>query len=175
MAAALADRQTGKLANRGKIIGLDELHRQQLWVEGIVFLAHRQVAVGEIQIAHFTGAARRGAEADTAGIGKQVEYAFTGAVLLDPTAGVAQIEKQQWVLPGVTATNTVVQPPLMADLISQGHFAGLVYRVTPINAAIALGSVVVDQQQLKAQLRFDQCVQFNQGAGFKGLVEALHQ
>ncbi|MNC58709.1 hypothetical protein D3C75_1084590 [compost metagenome] len=96
-------------------------------------------------------------------------------MLLDPAAGVAQVEEQQWVLTGMAATDTVVQPPLMPDMVGQGRFAGLVNRVTAVDAAVALGAVVVDQQQLKAKLCFNHGVQFKQGAALKRLMETLHQ
>ncbi|MNN03878.1 hypothetical protein D3C81_1165870 [compost metagenome] len=175
MAAALADRQAGKLTDRREVIGLDKTHRQQLRVERAVLLAHGQVAFGKVQVAHLAGTTRCGAEADAAGIGEQVQHAFAGTVLLDPATGVAQVEEQQRVLPGMAATHPVVQTPFVTDMIGQRGFAGLIHRIAAVDAAVALGAVVVDQQQFLAQVRLHCRVQLQQGAGLEGLVETLHQ
>ncbi|MNP11332.1 hypothetical protein D3C76_1035140 [compost metagenome] len=163
------------MTDRREVIGLDKTHRQQLRVERAVLLAHGQVAFGKVQVAHLAGTTRCGAEADAAGIGEQVQHAFAGTVLLDPATGVAQVEEQQRVLPGMAATHPVVQTPFVTDMIGQRGFAGLIHRIAAVDAAVALGAVVVDQQQLKAKLCFNHGVQFKQGAALKRLMETLHQ
>ncbi|MCY1540665.1 hypothetical protein D9M68_763180 [compost metagenome] len=133
MPAPLGNRQPGQLADRREIIRLDELHRCQFGVERAILATDRQVAFGKIQVDYFTGVARCGAEADTAGVGEQVEHAFAGAVCLDPAAGVAQVEKQQRILPCMAAAHAVLDTPFMADQVLKGIGVGLVNRVAAID------------------------------------------
>ncbi|MNP34379.1 hypothetical protein D3C76_1276620 [compost metagenome] len=62
-------------------------------VEQAILATDRQVAFGEVQVAYLAGSTGGGAEADPAGVGEQVQYAFVLAVGLDPAAGVAQVEE----------------------------------------------------------------------------------
>jgi len=163
------------LANRRKVVRLHELHTRQLRVELAVFTPDRQVAFREVQIAHLTRAASGGAQAHAAGVGKQVQYAFTGAVIFDPAAGIAQIEEQQRILPGMAPANTVIEAPFVPDHVFQCCGFGSVYRVFAVDPRVAAGAVVVHEQQLQAQVLVDQLMQVQQVCGFQRLVEALHQ
>ena len=85
--------KSAKLADGWEVVALDELHGRQPGIERGVLAADCQVAFGEVQVDHFTGTARRRAQANTAGIGEQVEYGFACAVGLEPAACIAQVEK----------------------------------------------------------------------------------
>src|SRR5450830_949478 len=172
--APLADGQAGELADGGEVVGLDEVHLRQLRIEQAVLPADRQVALGEVQVADLPGTAGRGAEADAAGVGEEVQYALAGAVLADPGAGVAQVEEQQRVLAGVTATDAVVQAAFMAHQVGEGGFVGAIDRVFTIDPRVAPGAVVVDQQSVQFQMLVDGRVQGEQVFAFQGLVEGLH-
>ena len=54
-------------------------------------------------------------------------------------------------------------------------FFGAINRVFAINARVALGAIVVDQQQVKAQVTIDGVMQLQQVIALKALVKALHQ
>jgi hypothetical protein len=105
-----------------------------------------------------------GAEADPTGVGEQVQHTFVFAVVLDPAARVAQVEEQQRVLPGVASADAVVEPPLVADQILQGRFVGAVDGVFAIDTRVATGAVVVDQQQVEAQMPVDDFMQLQQAS-----------
>ncbi|CAI8993122.1 hypothetical protein EMIT0P43_90029 [Pseudomonas jessenii] len=175
MPAALADRQAGQLANGREVVGLDKFHGRQLRVELPVLPTDRQVAFGEVQVAHLACATGGGTEADTTGVGKQVEHAFVLAVILDPAAGVAQVEEQQRVLSGMATAHPIVQAPFVADQVLQGGFVGAVDDVIAIDARVAAGAVVVDQQGFKTQVLIDRFVQLQQRLALQRLVETLHQ
>src|SRR5471032_2390343 len=173
--ATLSDRQARQLANRREVVGLHEFHGWQLWVEQTVFATDRQVALGEVQVAHLTRATGRRAQADAAGVGEQVEHALAGAVRLDPAAGVAQVQEQQRVLPGVAPTHAIIEAPFVANQVYQRGRLGAVHRVFTVDARVATGAVVVDQQQFQAHEQVDQLVQVQEVSCFQGLVETLHQ
>ncbi|MNF91762.1 hypothetical protein D3C84_743740 [compost metagenome] len=175
MPAPCADRQPGQLANRRKIVGLDELHGRQAGIERGVFAADRQVAFGKVQVGHFAGAAGRRAEADAAGIGKQVEHRLAGTVRLDPATGVAQVEKQQRILSGMASAHAIVEAPFVADQVRQGLGLGLVDRITAIDPRVALGAVVVDQQQRRIEGLLALPGQLQQLVMVEALMKALHQ
>ena len=175
LAATLGDGQAGQLANRREIIRLHKLHGGQLWIEHAVLAPHRQVALGEVQVAHLTRATRRSAEAHATGVGEQVEHAFASAVFLDPATGVAQVEEQQRVLPGMPPAHAVIEAPFVAHQVFQRGRVGAVHRVFAVDARVATGAVVVHQQQFQAQELVDLLMQLQQVGAFQALVEALHQ
>ena len=63
----------------------------------------------------------------------------------------------------------------MPDQVLQGGFVRLIDGVLAVDAGIAPGAVVVDQQGLQAQAFVDNAVQLQQVVAFQRLVEALHQ
>ncbi|RMM48237.1 hypothetical protein ALQ78_05776 [Pseudomonas syringae pv. aptata] len=175
LAAACGNGQPGQLTDCRKIIRLDELHRRQLRIERAILATHRQIAFGEVQIAHFTRATGRSTEADAAGVGEQIQHAFPGAVPLDPAAGVAQVEKQQRVLACMPAADPVIEPPFVADMIGQSRFFSLVHGVMAIHARVALRAIVIDQQGIQAQTRVGLFMQRQQGIAIQAGMKALHQ
>src|SRR3990167_6296711 len=98
------DRQAGQLANRREVVRLHKLHGLQLRIELTILATDRQVALGKIQIDDFTGSSSGRAQTYATGVGEQVKHRLTGAVRFDPAAGVAQVKKQQRVLPSMAAT-----------------------------------------------------------------------
>ncbi|MCY1548809.1 hypothetical protein D9M68_849420 [compost metagenome] len=96
-------------------------------------------------------------------------------MLLHPAAGIAQVEEQQRVLAGMAAAYPVVQSPFVPDQVFQRGGFGLVDRVAAIDPGIALGTVVVDQQQLLAEAFVDGGGQCQQGLALQRLVKTLHQ
>ncbi|MNO86881.1 hypothetical protein D3C76_782960 [compost metagenome] len=175
LAVATSDGQAGELANGREIVGLHEAHRRQFRVQRGVFAADCQVALGEVQVPYLGSPAGGRAKADAAGVGEEVEHRLAGAVALHPAAGIAQVEEEQRVLAGMAAAHAVVQPPLVADQILQCGGFGLIDRVAAIDPGIALGAVVVDQQQPLAEVFIDGGGQGQQSLALQRLVETLHQ
>ncbi|MNO06950.1 hypothetical protein D3C81_2289450 [compost metagenome] len=75
----------------------------------------------------------------------------------------------------MAAAHAVVQPPFVADQILQCGGFGLIDRVAAIDPGIALGAVVVDQQQPLAEVFIDGGGQGQQRLALQRLVETLHQ
>ncbi|MCY1355556.1 hypothetical protein D9M68_550540 [compost metagenome] len=171
---ATGDGQAGELADGREVVRLHEVHGRERRVQRAVLAADRQVALGEIQVPHLASAARRRTESDAAGVGEEVEHRLAGTVGLHPATGVAQVEEEQRVLAGVAATYPVVQAPFVAHQILQSGGLGLVDRVAAVDPGIALGAVVVDQQQLFAEECVHRSGQLQQGLALHWLVEALH-
>ena len=68
-------------------------------------------------------------------------------MLLDPAASVAQVKKQQRVLPGMATTHAVVEAPFMTDHVGQCAGFGGIQRIAARNPRVVAGTVVVDQLQ----------------------------
>ncbi|MNN65486.1 hypothetical protein D3C81_1809920 [compost metagenome] len=75
----------------------------------------------------------------------------------------------------MAAAYPVVQSPFVPDQVFQRGGFGLVDRVAAIDPGIALGTVVVDQQQLLAEAFVDGGGQCQQGLALQRLVKTLHQ
>ena len=173
--ATRGDGQASQLADGGKVIRLDELHGRKVGVQCTVLGADCQVAFGKIQVAHLAGAARRCAQAHAAGVGEQVQYAFASTVSLDPAARVAQVEKQQRVLPGMPSAHAIIQAPFVSDHVGQRRVFGTIHRVFPIDPRVAPRTIVVHQQQRRLQVLLDGAVQGQQIFACQRLMEALDQ
>ncbi|MNZ82057.1 hypothetical protein D3C78_1007440 [compost metagenome] len=75
----------------------------------------------------------------------------------------------------MATANPVVQTPFVADLVGKGGFVGTVNRVFTVDPRVAPGTVVIDQQQVEAQVLIDGFVQLQQRFALQRLVKALHQ
>lgn len=63
----------------------------------------------------------------------------------------------------------------MANQVYQRGRLGAVHRVFTVDARVATGAIVVDQQQFQAHELVDQLVQVQEVSCFQGLMETLHQ
>lgn len=69
----------------------------------------------------------------------------------------------------------IIQAPFMPDQVLQGGLVRLIDGVLAVDARIAPGAVVVDQQSLQSQLFVDDAVQLQQVVALQRLMEALYQ
>ncbi len=75
----------------------------------------------------------------------------------------------------MAAAHAVIEAPFVADQVGQGRGFGGIDRIEAIDSRVALGAVVVDQQQGFIQGDADLLVGGQQFIAPKAGVEALHQ